>query len=387
MYSVTAIATILLTLSNTILAQTVPCSGSVTSSANRKIAIVIDSSGSNTYTDPNDLRIAAGKSLVANLASTDQVAVIDFDDSASVVSPLGAPSTASFDSIDSSGGTFIAGGVQAAIGELTKTASDPVSGVSGIIVLTDGEDFSIADVVTQINDAASKGIRVSFGFLNPDLSGTQDPTILAAIISSQGIYATINDATAQANFVSLVLSHGLVNNDSSGTSDTLLLPGLSVSGNVSAATSPSTFEYDALAAEVLNFTLTAITTGQAFSIALKKKGGADISSAATDASGVAIIKYTVGTAPENLELDVSTTDAAVGLFSVEIGSSVNRTINVCGVGNTTTVPNGPTGTTGPLTPTYSGTGTPSLPPFTAAANVLRGAVAVAFLPVFAVVAL
>ena len=172
MHSLTALATLLLAFPSTILTQTVPCSGSVTNSGNRKVAIVIDSSGSNSFTDPTDLRIAAGKSIVASLASTDRVAVIDFDDYATVISPLGPPSSASFASIDSIGGTYIAGGVETAITELTKTASDPTSSVSGIIVLTDGEDYNVADLVTQIDDAATKGIRVSFGFLNPDSTGT-----------------------------------------------------------------------------------------------------------------------------------------------------------------------------------------------------------------------
>ena len=92
-----------------------PCVGQVGSSSNRKIAIAIDSSGSNLDTDPNNLRIAAGQGIVASLGGTDQVAVIDFDYSAAVVSPLGPSSAASFASIDSDGGTCIYCGVEEAL--------------------------------------------------------------------------------------------------------------------------------------------------------------------------------------------------------------------------------------------------------------------------------
>lgn len=333
MYAVGILAT-LLALPAVILAQDPattgaadPCVGQVGTSADRKVAIVVDSSGSNDDTDPLNLRSAAGRAIVANLGGTDQVAVVDFDDYATVISPLGPPAAASFDSIDAYGGTYIAGGVEAAIGELQGAAAN----TAGIIVLTDGEDSYVTDLVEQINIAAGLGIRVSFGFLNPS-GTTQDPTILDAIIAAKGIYANIDTAEAQANFVALVLSSGIVNADAAGGSDqTLLLPGLRVSGEVSASTSPKTYQYDALASEVINVTVTAVTEGVVFNFKLKQKGGADIESASTDATtGEGIIKYTVGGPAESLELEVGTASTDSALFSIALQSSLNRTINVCG---------------------------------------------------------
>lgn len=384
MYSLPILAT-LLTLPALILAQTTadPCVGQVGTSADRKIAIVIDSSGSNDWNDPLNLRSAAGKAIVANLVGTDQVAVVDFDDYATVVSPLGPPAAASFDTIDNYGGTYIAGGVEAAIGELTGAAAN----TGGIIVLTDGEDGYVVELVEQINIAAGLGIRVSFGFLNPS-GTTQDPTILDAIIAANGIYANIDNAEAQANFVALVLSSGLVNADTASAGSTLILPGLRISGNVSAATSPNTYQYDALANEVLNVTVTAVTEGQVFDFKLKTKGGADIESASTDPStGEGVIEYTVGGAAESLEIEVSTTNTTSGLFSIALQSSLNRTINVCGqnpgTDPTAPKPNG-TATITPSTPTPTNTKGPI---FSGAAAVVRGVAAIAVFPVLFAIAL
>jgi hypothetical protein len=117
----------------------------------RKVAIVIDSSGSMSGTDPSDLRLVAGRSLndwLINSKETgggktaDLVTVIDFDYSPNMDYELGDPgaaANASFSLIDSSGGTYIAGGVEMAIAELTKPGSGTTAGRTGIVVFTDGE--------------------------------------------------------------------------------------------------------------------------------------------------------------------------------------------------------------------------------------------------------
>ena len=117
---------------------------------NRKVAIVIDSSGSMAESDPDNLRLAAGKSLNDWLITKneavggkkeDLVTVINFDDEATLDYPLGDPSGAdsAFDNIGADGGTFIAGGVEMAIAQLTTSSSGTTSGRSAIVVFTDGE--------------------------------------------------------------------------------------------------------------------------------------------------------------------------------------------------------------------------------------------------------
>jgi predicted metal-dependent peptidase len=129
------------------------CSGlnAQSNDGNRKIAIVIDSSGSMVDNDPDNLRLTAGQEIDDWLISVnsavgnkkaDLVTVIDFDDTVNVDYALGDPGAAAdsaISKIDSDGGTFIAGGVQAAISQLTSSSSGSTKDRSGIVVLTDGE--------------------------------------------------------------------------------------------------------------------------------------------------------------------------------------------------------------------------------------------------------
>ena len=168
MHTLRLLAYLLLALPITVLSQS-SCSGSVaTSNGGRKIGIVIDSSGSMVDTDPQNLRIVAGKAIASSLTTSaeagpnghpDLVTVIDFDDSVRVVYPLGDPASVSFAGIDSSGGTYIALGVKAAIDQITANPASATAHVSGIVVLTDGQDnyVSIACVaIIRICPTAAK---------------------------------------------------------------------------------------------------------------------------------------------------------------------------------------------------------------------------------------
>ena len=135
--------------------------------------IVIDSSGSNTDTDPCFLRVIAGQQFNASPttaaaagpdARPDRSTVVDFDTSATVLSPLADPSAASFAGIDASGGTNIGSGVGAALAVLTADANE-VRDRAGIVVLTDGMDNSPGGLASALTTAQS--LRVSFGFLAP----------------------------------------------------------------------------------------------------------------------------------------------------------------------------------------------------------------------------
>jgi len=124
----------------------------------RKVAIVIDSSGSMAASDPTDLRLVAGRILndwlIANNEArggkkADLVTVIDFASTASLDFPLGDPGMAnsSFDQIGADGGTWIASGVSMAISQLTQGNTGNTESRSGIIVFTDGQVSRIIYVV------------------------------------------------------------------------------------------------------------------------------------------------------------------------------------------------------------------------------------------------
>jgi Mg-chelatase subunit ChlD len=116
----------------------------------RKIALVIDSSGSMETSDPYQYRLAAGKMAIDWLISTsevtssqkqDEVTVINFDDQAYLDYPLGDPGAAAsaLDGIGADGGTYIAGGVEMAIAQLTANGTGDTSGGTGMLVFTDGQ--------------------------------------------------------------------------------------------------------------------------------------------------------------------------------------------------------------------------------------------------------
>ena len=116
----------------------------------RKVAVVIDSSGSMVSNDPYDLRLSAGRALNEFLIfndesksagkNADQISVIDFDSSATLDYPLGDPgaANASFSKIGSGGGTNIASGVVMALDQLVNSTG-ATDKRSAIVVFTDGE--------------------------------------------------------------------------------------------------------------------------------------------------------------------------------------------------------------------------------------------------------
>lgn len=217
----------------------------------RKVAIAIDTSGSNTTTDPNDLRFAAAILFNARLLSQqeagpdgrpDRSTIVDFDGSARVISPLGDPALASFAGLDSSGGTNIAAGVNTAIDELTKDPADPTAGRSGVVVFTDGQDSNRAAEIAAINRARDLGIRVSYGFLSvpenalPAISSevstgsigrapsgataaAPPADLVAAILETGGFFSTIDSAESQKAFVDLVIDRGATGIDDPNGSD------------------------------------------------------------------------------------------------------------------------------------------------------------------------
>ncbi|KAK4106676.1 hypothetical protein N658DRAFT_461485 [Parathielavia hyrcaniae] len=324
----------------------------------RKVGIVVDSSGSMLDNDPDDLRLEAAKLLNSRLITSatatggktgDLITVVEFSYSADVLYPLGDPSGAesSIDGIVAGGGTFIGGGISAALDELTTSSSGATADRTGILVLTDGVDdpsYLITDTIESIERAIELGVRVSFGFLAID-AAQQDSRITTAIIRSGGTFTTLYTAADASLFVAQALLNGLAGPPRSGP--VAVLPGLTTAGLLS-QTSSNTFSYTAQAGESLNVTVTAI---DAIDLKVTLRNGdtdTDIKTATTDASsGVAFLEYTAQQGPVNLSIAVTAADpAASGLFSVQLGSSLNPCTN------TTTQPSA-TASYFPPTPTTS----------------------------------
>lgn len=101
--------------------------------------LVIDSSGSMSGNDPDNLRLRAARNFVSALIEQDRGAVVDFDSYGRIVQGLTNSKSALYSaisSVDSSGGTNIGAGVSPAINMLTASASNERGRI--VIVLTDG---------------------------------------------------------------------------------------------------------------------------------------------------------------------------------------------------------------------------------------------------------
>jgi hypothetical protein len=319
----------------------------------RRIVIVVDSSGSNTSTDPGNLRISAAQAFNEQLISAaeagpgqqpDLSASVDFDDTARLLSPLGDPPATSFAGIDSSGGTDIGAGVSVAIGELTKDPAIDPRARSGIVVLTDGQDggTSLPGALAQ---AAALGIRVSFGFLSPppvppaaaarkpvataSQAVQQDlPDYLPAILATGGTYAVIDSAAAQTTFVGLAQQNGLTNLDdpNGGAPGGPLAPGLASAGLASPSAAAAAWSYRGQPGASVTIAIQG-PAGQPLQTGVTDpRTGTVLGSAQTPADGAA--RYTIRSLSGEFEIGVAATAAGSGAYTVrldDLGTVVSGT--------------------------------------------------------------
>jgi hypothetical protein len=259
---------------------------------NRAVVLVVDSSGSNTSTDPSNQRVAAAKESVRRLVSKadsaaggvapDLAAGIDFDSSVKVLSNFDDPDTVIpvFNAIDSSGGTRIDLGIRAGITLLDNINANGfrafIGGKSAIMVFTDGQNGASdgdLSVIAAIVDATLKGIRVHYGFLSPFGSPIGLPTsgpgesetpfnprgsvaqsatpstIEEAVIASGGVYGVITDAESQLAFVNQVYARGLVNSDNADPGGGNLAGHITTSDSVTNAAQVRAFTFTGRAGE------------------------------------------------------------------------------------------------------------------------------------------
>ena len=106
------------------------------------IVFVIDSSGSMSSNDRNDLRITAAKEFVSQLGENDRAAVVDFDSSATLLQAFTNDHdllNTAIESINSYGGTNLSNGMNMAITQFTAESYTRTDAYKYIIFLTDGD--------------------------------------------------------------------------------------------------------------------------------------------------------------------------------------------------------------------------------------------------------
>lgn len=110
--------------------------------SNLDVVFLIDSSGSMTSNDRDNLRLEAARTFVDKLTEKDSAAVIDFDSSAYIYQTFTNDKEklyAAIDKVDSSGGTDLSDGMEAAIQQFTSDQYNENNSYKIIIMLTDGE--------------------------------------------------------------------------------------------------------------------------------------------------------------------------------------------------------------------------------------------------------
>lgn len=322
----------------------------------RRIVIVIDSSGSNRETDPGNLRVASGMQFNDGLIAASEAAegeqpdvsaVVEFDDSARLLSPLQDPPLASFDGIDSEGGTDIGAGVQVALDELTRDPDAPVRDRGGIVVLTDGLDNGTS-LPGELARARDLGVRVNFGFLAPPPSPVPRPRqatsapfrpapeLVEAIAATGGVYSVIESAEAQRSFVDLVERSGTTNlDDANGAkSGGPLALGVSTTGVLSGPGDVSTHAYATRPWRPVTFTLRALAGQTLRARARDVVTGRTVSSAPVAAGGTASLEARAMSG--QLEIEIASTagrgpyEVAVDESGVDLPGTASRDSLRCG---------------------------------------------------------
>lgn len=158
------------------------------------VVLVIDSSGSMSWNDPDNFRLSAAKSFISKMKATDRVAVVDFDFSAKLASGFSGDKNivaAAVDTIDSSGGTNIGAGISIALNQFLKNSD--ISRNRVVILLTDGDGEYDPALTTQMANAGIRAFTIG-------LTGSVNTSLLQSIASeTNGGYKQIASANGLDN--------------------------------------------------------------------------------------------------------------------------------------------------------------------------------------------
>lgn len=144
------------------------------------LALVMDSSGSMSWNDPDGLRLTAAKSFVDALLPEDRAGVVDFDSSARVTQSLTTDHDAvkaAIDRVNDSGGTNLSSGVSLG-NQMLIDNGDPTRARMAIL-LTDGVGSYNSQLTTQ---AKANGITIYTIALGTDT----DTALLKSIATETG---------------------------------------------------------------------------------------------------------------------------------------------------------------------------------------------------------
>jgi hypothetical protein len=285
----------------------------------RRIALVIDSSGSNRETDPQGVRVAAATLVNDELTSNaeaatqpatapDRSTVVAFTTGGVVLSPLGDPAAASFAGVGADGETDIGSGILTALSQLdVKDAKEGAR--AGIVVFTDGLDGEGSSTGGALAAAARLGVRVNVGLLAenpvPRVRAAAQPDAPAGLRGigtsadearqlqafratggTVGVYATALEAKA---FASTVTLNGLTGADAAQGADDggRLLGAVAGVGEIAAGGDADTWATSA-ALRAFNVTLRPVGTAAPLRLAVQDLARGKVIGRASGPAGRAV---------------------------------------------------------------------------------------------------
>lgn len=159
------------------------------------VVFVIDSSGSMTTNDRNNLRLQAAKNFVDKLGETDRAAVIEFDSYATLYQAFTSDHSlldAAIDRVDASGNTNLREGMGLAIKQFTE-AYTRTDAYKYIIFLTDGNGTYSTSYTTWAKENEIVVYTIGLG------SGVKEATLKGIADGTGGKYYFASDADALEN--------------------------------------------------------------------------------------------------------------------------------------------------------------------------------------------
>ncbi|WP_136688982.1 vWA domain-containing protein [Halorhabdus amylolytica] len=194
------------------------------STASVDVMLVIDSSGSMSWNDPEEFRKQAAKEFVSALIDGDRAGVVDFDGDAEVAQELTTDFgdvNVTVESLDANGGTNIGAGVQAANDHFASASDDSRSQVA--ILLTDGQGRGGIDEAETAADRGTTIYTIGFGSADGDKLETIAET-------TGGEYSSVGSADELPEVFSRVADDvSETNSDDDEFSDSLEENGIPVS--------------------------------------------------------------------------------------------------------------------------------------------------------------
>ena len=154
------------------------------------IALVLDSSGSMDWNDPQYFRRDASKNFVDAMLANDMAAVVDFDDWARTLQGLTSDKVAlkaAIDRIDNSGGTDIGAGVSLGLQELAKSTDAARAQI--MILLTDGVGSYDPLLTVQAGNAGVTIYTIALG------TDTDESLLRTIATETGGTYTQVDDAS------------------------------------------------------------------------------------------------------------------------------------------------------------------------------------------------